>query len=105
MTSLQLTMIFNIGSIVAGLGAWVLAFLAISAKKPKSAHSLSVASFSVCAFSLVLQFFEIANRVNRGDFAAIEDSIRAVIIAAVVLVAVTVALNIMVLIKTREVRK
>ena len=105
MTSLHLTMIFNIGSIVAGLGAWVLAFLAISTKKPKLAHRLSVASFSVCAFSLVLQFFEIANRVNKGDFAAIEDTIRAVIIAAVVLGAVTVALNTMVLIKTKEVRK
>lgn len=104
MTALQLTMLLNIGSIVAGLGAWALAFLAIYTKKPKSAHSLSVASFSVCTISLILQFFEIANRVNRDDFAAIEDTIRAVIIAAVVLVAVTVALNIVSLRKAKEVR-
>lgn len=104
MTALQLTMLLNIGSIVAGLGAWALAFLAIYTKKPKSAHNLSVASFSVCTISLILQFFEIANRVNRDDFAAIEDTIRAVIIAAVVLVAVTVALNIVSLRKAKEVR-
>lgn len=103
MTSIHLTMIINIGSIVAGLGAWVLAFLAISTKKPKLAHSLSVASFSVCAFSLVLQFFEISNRVNKGDFAAIEDTIRAIIIAAIILVVVTVILNIAALNKTKEV--
>ena len=103
MTSLQLSMLLNIGSILIGLGAWTLAFLALSAKRTITAHRFSVTSFSCCAISLILQFCEIANRANRGDYAAIEDTIRAIIIAAVILVAGTVILNVAALNKTKEV--
>ena len=67
MTSLQTTVICNIGSVVLGVIACTLACFAISRKQ---AHRYSVASFSFCALSLLLQFFEIGNRANSGDFAA-----------------------------------
>lgn len=103
MTSLQLSMLLNIGSIIIGLGAWALAFLALSAKRTITSRRFSLTSFSCCAISLILQFCEIANRANRGDYAAIEDTIRAIIIAAIILVVITVILNIAALNKTKEV--
>lgn len=102
MTSLQTTVICNIGSVVLGVIACTLACFAITRKQ---AHCYSVTSFSFCALSLLLQFFEIGNRVNAGDFSAIADTIRAVIIAAVVLVGTTVALNIIALTKQKEIEK
>lgn len=103
MTSLQLSMLLNIGSILIGLGAWTLAFLALSAKRTITSRRFFVTSFSCCAISLIFQFCEIANRANRGDYAAIEDTIRAIIIAAIILVTVTAILNVAALKKTKEV--
>ena len=99
MISLQITVINNIGSIILGVIACALACFAISRKQ---AHRYSVASFSFCALSLLLQFFEIGNRVNAGDFSAIADTIRAVIIAAVVLIGTTVALNVIAIVKEKK---
>ena len=48
------------------------------------------------------QLFEISRRVNLGDYAAIEDTIRAVIIASIVLVVVTIILNIVALVKSKK---
>ena len=100
MTSLQTTVICNIGSVVLGVLACTLACFAISRKQ---AHRYSVVSFSFCALSLLLQFFEIGNRVNSGDFAAVADTIRAVILAAVVLVGTTIALNIIALARQKKI--
>ena len=98
------TAIFNIGSFTLGLIAWGLAFTAIKSKKEKFAHVFSVVSFSLCAVSLVLQILEIENRFAQRDFAAIEDTIGAVIIAAVALVAVTMVLNVIAVIQKRSER-
>ena len=82
----------NIISLVLGIGAWGVAAAAIS--KPAKSHISTVLSFALCAISLVVELFEISRRVNLGDYAAIEDTIRAVIIASIVLVVVTIILNI-----------
>lgn len=99
------TAIFNIGSFTLGLIAWGLAFTAIKSKKEKYAHVFSVGSFSLCAVSLVLQILEIENRFVQRDFAAIEDTIGAVIFAAVALVAVTMVLNVIAVIQKRGERR
>jgi drug/metabolite transporter (DMT)-like permease len=91
--------ICNIGSVVLGVIACTLACFAISRKQ---AHRYTVASFSFCVLSLLLQFFEMGNRVNAGDFAAIADTIRAIILAAVALVGTTVALNVIALTKRKQ---
>ena len=70
----------------------------------KFAHVFSVGSFSLCAVSLVLQILEIENRFVQRDFAAIEDTIGAVIFAAVALVAVTMVLNVIAVIQKRSER-
>ena len=93
---------FNLSSLVLGLAAWVLAVLAVMGKQANKSHRFSVSSFSLCSVSLLLQIFEVNNRVNLNDFSAIIDTIRAVILAACVLVGVTVILNIAALIRNRK---
>ena len=90
----------NIVSLIFGIGAWVVAAIAIA--KPTYSHKNTIVSFALCTFSLISELFEISRRVNIGDYAAIEDTIRAVIIAAIVLVAVTIVLNIVALVKSRK---
>ena len=92
----------NIGSLLLGICAWVFAGLAISTHKASKSHRNTFISGSLCAISLVLQFFEISRRVHLGDYAAIEDTIRAVLIAAIVLVAVTIILNFVAVAKTKN---
>ena len=90
----------NIISLIFGICAWGVAATAIS--KPAKSHISTVLSFALCVFSLVAQLFEISRRVNLGDYAAIEDTIRAVLIASVVLCVTTIILNVVALIKARK---
>lgn len=96
----QLSVIYNIGSIILGIIAWASAGVAIA--KSKRAQTLSAVSFVACIISLFLQFLEVSNRVNLGDYAAIEDTIRAVILAATLLIVVTIILNSVALLKNKS---
>ena len=91
----------NIGSLILGACAWLFAGLAILTPKASTSHRNTFASFSLCAISLVLQLFEINRRVLLGDYAAIEDTIRAILIASVGLVCITIALNVVALLKAK----
>lgn len=102
MTSLQISIFLNILSLIWGVSAWLLAILAVTASKAITSHRNTILSFIFCILALVSQFFEINNRVNIGDYAAIEDTIRAVLIAAIVLIFTTVALNIAALVKSKK---
>ena len=93
----------NIISLVLGISAWGVAVVAIL--KPTVSHKNTILSFSLCAFSLVFQMFEISRRVNLGDYAAIEDTIRAVIIASVILCVMTIILNVIAFVKSKKCRK
>ena len=92
----------NIGSLILGACAWLFAGLAIRTSKAFTSHRNTLVSFSLCAIALVIQLFEINRRVLLGDYAAIEDTIRAVLIASVVLCATTIILNVVALIKARK---
>lgn len=92
-------MVFNIYSLILGLGAWCFACVAIAGKEVKKAYSFSIVSFSLCVISVVLQLFEIGNRASVGDFAGIDDTIGAVLFASVVLGMVTIVLNVVALVK------
>ncbi len=93
MTHLQISMILNIGSLALGTASIVLAVAAIAVSSAKNTYKCSSFSFVLCISSLLFQIFEIYNRVIKGDFSAIEDTIRAVALASVVLVVVTLILN------------
>lgn len=92
----------NIGSLALGIGAWLFAGMAIATPKAAVSHKNTLLSFSLCTISLLLQLCEINRRVLLADYAAIEDTIRAVVIAAAVLVAVTILLNLIALLKSKN---
>ena len=95
---------FNVLSIILGICAWLFAGFAIVASRTATAHKNTLVSFGLCGISIVFQLFEINRRVLIGDFSAIEDTIQAVIIASVVLIAVTVILNVIALKNNRTER-
>ena len=92
----------NIGSLILGACAWLFAGMAITTQKAFTSHRNTLASFSLCAISLVFQLFEINRRVLLGDYAAIEDTIRAILIASVALVSVTIILNLIAIVKAKN---
>ena len=92
----------NIGSLALGTLSWIFAALALTASNGGNAHRNAIFSFGFCTSSLVLQLCEMSRRVRLGDYAAVEDTIRAVLIASVVLVAVTFILNFIALAKSKR---
>ena len=91
----------NIGSLILGACAWLFAVLAILTPQASTSHNKTLVSFSLCIISLIMQLFEINRRVLLGDYAGIEDTILAVVIAAVVSVSITTVLNIIALAKSK----
>ena len=92
----------NIVSLILGVCAWLFAGLAISTPKVPASHRNTFISVSLCAISLIFQLFEINRRVLLGDYAAIEDTIRAILIASVALVSVTIILNLVAIAKAKN---
>ena len=87
----------NIGSLILGLAAWGLPFLAVKRKDRFGLCCLG--SFGCCILSLLLQLFEVKTRVDLADWSALIDTMHAVVLAAVVLVAVMVACNLFALLR------
>ena len=90
--------IFNLGSLILGLAAWGLPFLAIGKKDRFSICCLG--SFGCCILSLLLQLFEVKNRVNLEDWSALMDTMHAVVLAAVGMVVVMLVCNLIALLHT-----
>ena len=93
---------FNIGSLILGACAWLFGGLAIGTPNAFSSHRNTLVSFGLCTVSLVFQLLEVNRRVILGDYAAIEDTIRALVIASVVLVVITIILNLVALAKAKR---
>ena len=83
----------NIVSLISGICAWLFAGLAISTPKASVSHRNTFISFSSCLISLICQLSELNRRVLLGDYAAIEDTIGAILIASAALVFITIILN------------
>ena len=92
----------DIGSLILGVCAWLFAGLAITTQKAFTSHKNTIVSFFLSTIALVFQLFEINRRVLLGDYAAIEDTIRAVVIASVALVVITIILNVVALVKAKN---
>lgn len=104
---MSLSMIYNLGSIVLGLTAWLFGYWAIRRtilrKDIKASYICSITSFTLCILSLLLQLMEVENRVDMEDLSAIYDTINAVIFAAKTLIIVTVGLNMIAWIRIRKI--
>lgn len=70
-------MLFSVGSIIAGLLAWGIPIWRISFVRSRKIVYSTISSFGLALIALMIQFFEIANEVYTGDWAAIEDTIMA----------------------------
>ena len=101
MTPIQISTMFSIGSLVLGFSAWIFGIFAIRTQTPRS-YANTVCSFSLCVMSVILQLFEVQNRVNIGDYAAIEDTIGAINFAAIALAFITIVLNLIAFLKARK---
>lgn len=86
---------FNLGSLILGLIAWLLPVCAIG-KKYRFALCC-IGSISCCAVSLLFQLLEVKNRVGLEDWSALMDTIHAVVLAAFVMLAVTLLSNLVAL--------
>lgn len=93
---------FNIGSLILGACAWLFGGLAIGTPNAFSSYRNTLVSFGLCTVSLVFQLLEVNRRVIIGDYAAIDDTIRAVVIASVALVVITIILNVVALVKAKN---
>lgn len=88
----------NVGSLIFGLAAWALPFLSLG-KRDRFAFCC-LGSFGCCILSLLLQLFEVKNRVNLEDWSALMDTMHAVVLAAVVMIVVMVVCNLIALLRT-----
>lgn len=88
----------NVGSLILGLAAWSLPFLAV--KKKDQFGLCCLGSFGCCILSLLLQLLEINRRVDLTDWSALMDTMHAVVLAAVVMVVVMVVCNLSALLRT-----
>ena len=92
----------NLGSLALGLVAWFLPIINL-AKHPKAENKnwivYSMLSISACALSLLLQIFYQTHLANIGDWSAISDTLRGVAFMSSLLLATTLVLNTIALLK------
>lgn len=81
----------NILSLVLGIVAWSLPVMYLMRWKYR--QQLCCGSFGLCALAMYFQLREMLRLSEKGDYAAIEDTIGAVVFAASVLLITTVILN------------
>ena len=96
-------------SLVLGLAAWVLPLVRLARlKRTTSLHGLHrtcFVSFSCCALALVCELFFLDHRVVVQDWSALMDTMRAVCMAAAVLLAGTVLVNLPLLLFSLDEKK
>ncbi|SIS46243.1 hypothetical protein [Salimicrobium flavidum] len=94
----------NIGSLLLGVFAWSLPIINLLKERKSDENQLLVAvtSLSACAISLCLQMYYTYHKLIIEDWAALMDTMATVIYAASVLVAVTVFLNVVMVVKFRN---
>lgn len=87
--------LLNLGSLILGIAAWVLAIVGIIAPKSEGARKLvfSTISMGACAGSICLQTFYSRHLVRIEDWSALTDTASAVAFVCAVLFGVSVLLN------------
>ena len=86
--------LFSVGSIITGLIAWGIPIWQTFLGRIKRTATIAIASLGFALTSLVIQFFQIANDVHTGDWAAIEDTIDVLLGVIVLFCGITFVLNI-----------
>jgi len=91
--------LLNWGSLLLGLASWGLPLAGFFRREYRKA--LTFSSFIACILSLLLQVCSVLHWVNKEDFTTLADTMCFVMLAAVVLVAGTVVVNLAVFMKKK----
>ncbi len=84
----------NIGSFLLGIVAWSLPIVYVfKGNKHNHGIALTTLSMTACAISLCFQILNFHHLVNIGDWTAIMDISGGIVLAAAVLLIVTILLN------------
>ena len=86
-----MSILCNLARIVLGLLAWTLPVVAMVRRK--NAAGCCAGSFLLCSLSLLLQLVNMVYLCRIRDFSAVEDTVGAVALAAIVLVIGSMILN------------
>ena len=86
--------LFSVGSIITGVIAWGIPIWQTFFGRLKKTASIAIASLGFALISLMIQFFQIANDVHTGDWAAIEDTIDVLLGVIVLFGGITFVLNV-----------
>jgi len=86
--------LFSVGSIIMGFIAWGIPIWQTFFGRLKKTASIAIASLGFALISLMIQFFQIANDVHTGDWAAIEDTIDVLLGVIVLFGGITFVLNV-----------
>lgn len=89
-------------SIVLAVALPTIALIKNGKKSLQRPYLFSVMSFSFCAIAAIAELFTIKNRLLAGDIGGIGDTINAVIIICIGLAAITVILNLLLLVISYE---
>ncbi len=91
----------NLGSLLLGLIAWILPVVSLlrnNKRENKSWIAFSILSMCACAISLFFQILYDYHLVKIEDWAALMDTTGGVVVAATVLLSITIILNVTTLI-------
>lgn len=86
----------NVSSLLLGLAAWGFGIAGLRRSK------ISLTSFALCLLALIFQFLELTHRAQTGDVVAILDTVGAVAMAAAVLSAGTMVLNMLAYLRGKD---
>lgn len=88
-------LVYSVGSLITGLIAWAAPIWQLAVARKRNVEIAGSISFGAALCSLVIQFLQLAQNVNTGDYAAIEDTSRALCIVVILFSCVTLLLNLL----------
>ena len=87
--------VYSVGSIVTGLIAWAAPVWQMTLARARRTAVPGMVSLGAALTSVTIQFFQLAQEVDTGDFAAIEDTIHALCMVVVLFGVATLFLNLL----------
>lgn len=94
------TIVYSVGSLVTGLAAWAAPIWQMTWSRSGNTAVFGAVSLGAALTSLAIQFFQLAQEVETGDFAAIEDTIHPLCMVVVLFGITTLLLNLLMLLRS-----
>lgn len=92
--------VYSVGSLVTGLAAWAAPVWQMTLARSRNAAVPGTVSLGAALASLAIQFFQLAQEVETGDFAAIEDTIHPLCMVVVLFGLTTLLLNLLMILRS-----